>query len=150
MISTRILTRVVIGLIALWSLAAGLMLVAFQGSASSGALGAGLSDFAGQRLVGAHLLVLVPVYLLLIWRTDRYRGLLWLPFAAQLAVVLSIGSSILEGHSDFEDGILALAVSTIFAALFAFVWVSEVRSVAREDWEEAASGAAEPSRLGEE
>ena len=44
-----------------------------------------LSDLAGQRLVGAHLLLLVPVYVLLLWRFDSYRGLLWLPFLRSIS-----------------------------------------------------------------
>jgi hypothetical protein len=79
-ISTKLLTRILIALIAGWSLLAGLALVFFQGSGSS-ALGAGVSDVAGQRLLGAHLIVLAPVYGLLAWRSERYHGLIWLPFA---------------------------------------------------------------------
>jgi hypothetical protein len=124
--STRLLLRFIIVLIAAWSLAAGLLLVAFQG-ASSGALGAGVSDMAGQRLVGAHMLLLVPVYLLLAWRFERYAGLHWLPFGGQLAVVLAVGYSIFDGDSDFEDGVLAVAVSAILASFYGFVWVTEQR-----------------------
>jgi hypothetical protein len=134
-----------VGLIALWTLVAGLMLVAYPGSAGS-ALGAGLSDHAAQRLAGAHMLVLVPVYILMASRIDRYAGLLWLPFLAQAAVVLSIGYSIIVSDSELEDGILALVVSGIFAALFAFVWISEQRTVARQAIAEE-SAAAGPTEL---
>ena len=129
-ISTHILTRLVIILIALWSLVAGLVLLAFHG-ASAGAVGAGVTDEAGQRLVGAHLLVLVPAYLLLAWRLDRYRAFLWLPFAAQLSLALVVTYSIVIGETSFGDGILAVAVGTIFVALLAFLWVSEQRTFAR-------------------
>ena len=78
----------------LWSLVSGMILTTFHG-ASSGALGAGVSDLAGQRLVGVHLLLLVPVYVLLVVRYDHHRSLLWLPFGAQLAVFLSVNYSIL-------------------------------------------------------
>ena len=133
-ISTRLLTRVIILLVAVWSMVAGVVLVGFHG-ASSGSLGAGVSDDAGQRLVGAHLLVLVPAYLLLAWRPGRYSSFLWLPFGAQLAVALTVGYSILNGETDFGDGILAFAVSAIFVALLAFVWVSEQRTVANAKYE---------------
>jgi hypothetical protein len=126
-IGTRLLTRLLIILVAVWSLVAGIVLVAFHG-ASSGALGAGVADEAGQRLVGAHLLVLAPVYLLIAWHIERYQGLIWLPVAGQLAVVLAVGYSIVTGATDFEDGILALLVSAIFATLLGYVWVTEQRS----------------------
>ena len=128
-ISTRLLLRIIILLIAIWSFIAGVVVVAFHG-ASSGALGAGVEDEAGQRLVGAHLLVLVPAYLLLAWRPERLPAMLWLPFAAQLAIVLAVGYNILTGETDFSDGILAVAVGGIFVVLLAFVWVFEQRSLA--------------------
>jgi hypothetical protein len=133
-ISTRLLMRILICLIATWSFLAGIVLVAFHG-AGSGALGAGVTDRAGQRLVGAHLLLLVPVYLLIAWRPERYKSLLWLPFAGQLVLALSVGYGILAGETDFGDGILALAVGTIFVVLLGFVWVSEQRTVARLQFE---------------
>jgi hypothetical protein len=134
-ISTRLLMRLIIGLIALWSLIEGIVLVGFQGAAS-GALGAGIVDDAGQRLVGAHLLVLAPVYLLIAWRLERYESLIWLPFAGQLAVVLSVGYAIVSGETSFGDGILAATLSAIFVGLLAFVWVTEQRSVSRQQLEE--------------
>jgi hypothetical protein len=129
-IGTRLLSRVVILLIAVWSLICGAVLLAFHGAAA-GALGAGVTDEAGQRLVGAHLLVLVPAYLLLAWRPDRYGAFLWLPFASQIAVAGSVGYSILSGETDFGDGIIAAAVSAIFAAVLGFIWISERRAGAQ-------------------
>jgi hypothetical protein len=129
-ISTAALMRVLIGLIAVWSLLAGIALVFFQGT-GSGALGAGVSDPAGQRLLGAHLIILAPVYVVLAWRSERYRGLLWLPLVSQLAVFFSIGYSILSGETRFGDGIIAVAVSAIFIGLLGFVWISEQRTLAR-------------------
>ncbi len=129
-VSTRLLVRFVIVLIAMWSFAAGLVLIAFQGS-SSGALGAGVTDTAGQRLVGAHLLVLVPAYLLIALRPERYQAFFWLPFAAQAAVVLVVGYDIVSGETAFGDGILPVAVGLIFIALLSFLWVTEQRSKAR-------------------
>jgi len=133
-ISTRILTRILVFLVAVWSFLAGIVLVAFHG-ASSGALGAGVTDDAGQRLVGAHLLVLVPAYLVIAWRPERHQSLLWLPFAGQLALALTVGYSILAGETRFGDGILAFAVGAIFVVLLGFVWMSEQRAVARAKFE---------------
>ena len=146
-ISTRLLMRVIVGLIALWSLVAGIVLVAFHG-ASAGALGAGVDDEAGQRLLGAHLIILVPAYLLLVWRPEQYLGLLWLPFAAQMAVLLAVGYSIIGGVTDFEDGIIAVAVSAIFIGLLSFVWITEQRTLARQKLEEAEMELDEAEEIG--
>ena len=134
-ISTRILLRVIVLLIALWSLFAGVMLTAFHG-ASSGALGAGVADDAGQRLVGVHLLLLVPAYLMIAWNPERYSGMIWLPFFGQVAVVGTVGYSILSNDTNFSDGILAVAVSLILGGLFGFVWITQQRSIARAQLED--------------
>jgi hypothetical protein len=130
-ISTRILMRIVVGMIAIWSLLAGLVLVFFHGS-GSGALGAGVVDSSGQRLAGAQMLVLVPVYVLIALKPERYPMLPWLPFAGQAAVFFSVGYSILSGATDFGDGILPVAVSGIFLGLLGFIWISEQRAIAHE------------------
>ncbi len=129
-ISTRLLSRILVGLIALWSLLVGVVLVGFE-DAASGAIGVGVVDRAAERLIGVYLIVLVPVYTLVALRPDRYEGLLWLPIATQLAAALTIGYNILAGDTEVEDGLLALAVSAIFACLLAFVWITEQRSLAR-------------------
>ena len=128
-IRTSLLIRLIVLLIAVWSLFAGLALTAFHG-AGSGALGAGVADEAGQRLAGAHLLVLAPVYIVIAWKPERYGRLLWLPFFAQAAVVLAVGYNILVGDTDFSDGVLAVAISGMLAVSLGFVWVSQQRSAA--------------------
>jgi len=139
MISTRLLTRLIILLIAIWSFAAGLVLLGFA-SAGGGALGAGLADRAGQRLLGVHLLLLTPVYALMVWQPERHQGLLWLPFAAQIALSVTIAYNIISGDTSFGDGILASAISAIFAACLGFVWVTEQRSMARAKLEASLHG----------
>jgi hypothetical protein len=134
-ISTRLLTRIIILLVAIWSLITGVVLVFFQGAAA-GALGAGVTDQAGQRLVGAHLLVLTPVYLLIAWHPERYQGILWLPFAGQMAVFFAVGYGILSGNIEFGDGILPVAVAAIFMGLLGFIWISEQRSLAHAQIDE--------------
>jgi hypothetical protein len=134
--------RIIVALIAVWSLLAGLVLVFFHGS-GSGALGAGVADDAGQRLAGAHMLVLVPAYVLIAWKPERYPMLPWLPFLGQAAVFFSVGYSIVSGAIDFGDAILPVAVSGIFLGLLGFVWITEQRAIAHErmsddslDWED--------------
>ena len=129
-ISTRILTRIIIILIAAWSFVYGVVLLFFH-SASTGALGAGVEDVAGQRLVGAHMVLLVPVYAMLAWHPDRYPALHWLPFGGQLAVFFAVGYSMLAGSIGFSDGILPVAVSAIFLGLLSFIWITEQRAVAK-------------------
>jgi hypothetical protein len=143
-VSTDILMRIVIGLLAVWDAVAGLVLVASH-AASAGALGAGVEDEAGKRLLGAHLLVLVPVYLLLAIRLDRYLALVWLPIAAQAAVVLVIGYNMLQGDTSFGNGILAFAVSLIFLVLMGFLWITERRVTARLQMEQGLAGLQEDS-----
>ncbi len=133
-ISSGLLIRMIVMLIAIWSLVAGLALTMFHGS-SAAALGAGVADEAGQRLAGAHILVLVPLYLLIAWRPQRYGSLLWLPFFAQAAVVLAVGYSILGGDTDFADGVLAVSISGMLAGALGFVWISRQRSSAQQQYE---------------
>jgi len=136
-ISTHLLLRIIVGLIGVWSAAEGVVLVGFQ-SAGSGALGAGVTDPAGQRLVGAHMLVLAPAYFLIAWRFRRYLALLWLPFAAQAAVAIMVAYAIVSGDTELGDGILACSISAILAGLLGYIWITEQRSLAREheEWEE--------------
>jgi hypothetical protein len=130
MISTRQLMRIVVLLIAVWSITAGMVLLAFP-SAGSGALGAGIADRAGQRLVGVHLLLLAPVYLMIAARLDRYHGLLWLPIAGQAALALAVAYNIISGDTSFSDGALSTVISLLFAGLLGFVWITEQRTIAR-------------------
>src|SRR5262245_38525475 len=99
-ISTKLLMRIVIVLVACWTVIGGVLLIGFHGAAT-GALVAGVNDQAGQRLLGGHLLVLAFAYLVLAWRIERYGAFLWLPFAGQLAVVLVVSYSMLKGETSF-------------------------------------------------
>jgi hypothetical protein len=117
-------------LIAAWSFVYGAVLAFFH-DASTGALGAGVEDVAAQRLVGAHMLLLVPVYVLIAWHPDRYPTLHWLPFGGQLAVFFAVGYSMLAGTIGVSDGILPVSVSSIFLGLLLFIWITEQRAVAK-------------------
>jgi hypothetical protein len=129
-ISTRQLMRIIIMLIAVWSITAGAVLLAFP-SAGSGALGSGIADRAGQRLVGVHLLLLAPVYLLIAARLERYAGFIWLPIAGQTAMALTVAYNIISGDTSFSDGALSVVICLILAGLLSFIWITEQRTIAR-------------------
>jgi hypothetical protein len=109
--------RLLLALLAVWSFFAGFSLL----TGGLGQLGFGGDDNAAERVVGAHMLILAPVYGLLAWRRQEYRLLLWIPYAAQLAIILPGFWELLFG--DF-DGALLLIVSIIFFALLVYVWMS--------------------------
>jgi hypothetical protein len=128
-ISTRLLLRLIIVFVAAWTLLHGVVLLGFS-DAAEGALGLGISDPAGQRITGALLLVLVPAYILVALRIDRYAAFVWLPLAAQVTVALTTAWSVLAGDTSFSDGVLTCVVSGFCGALLAYVWIAEQRMVA--------------------
>lgn len=115
--------RVVLVLLAMWTLLSGLALVFFR-DASDATIGGGLhggQGAAAQRLLGVHLLVLAPLYGLLAWEPRRFRLLLWVPYAAQAGVVLSTLYDIGSGDRSFADAALPLIVAIVFLALLLYV-----------------------------
>jgi len=115
--------RLVLVLLALWTLLSGLALTFFQ-DASEATIGGGLEGGQGQaaqRLLGVHLLVLAPVYGALAWEPKRFRLLLWIPYAAQGGVVLATLYDIGSGDRSFRDGALPLIVALIFFVLLLYV-----------------------------
>jgi len=107
--------RLVVVLLAIWSFIEGFSL--FTGSFDALTLGG--HDRTAERIIGAQMIVLVPVYALLVWRRDRYRLLIWVPYVAQLAIILPIAWSALQGDT---DGLLLMLVSVIFFALMFYFW----------------------------
>lgn len=142
-ISARSALRLVLVLLAIWTLLSGLTLTFFQ-EASDATIGGGLEGDQGaaaQRLLGVHLLVLAPVYGLIAWEPQRFRLLMWLPFAAQGGVVAATLFDIITGERDFVDGALPLFVASIFFALLMYVWLAGRQPEAvREEVGEGASG----------
>ncbi|MGB2695639.1 MAG: hypothetical protein WBD55_10705 [Dehalococcoidia bacterium] len=123
-LSARGTVRVVLALLAVWTIFSGLALTFFQ-DASAATIGGGLDGGEGgaaQRLLGVHLLVLAPIYALIAWEPQRFRLLLWVPYAAQAGVVLVTLYDILTGDRDFTDGALPLIVASIFLVLLVYVW----------------------------
>ncbi len=146
-ISAQSALRLVIGLLAMWTLLSGLTLTFFQ-DASAATIGGGLEGGQGeaaQRLLGVHLLVLAPIYVLLAWDPRRFRLLLWVPYAAQGGVVAATAFDLLTTSRDLRDGALPLIVATIFLVLLVYVWRAGKLPAEEEEEEElAAPRPAEP------
>ena len=115
--------RLVLVLLALWTLLSGLALTFFQ-DASDATIGGGLhggQGAAAQRLLGVHLLVLAPIYGMLAWEPKRFRLLLWVPYAAQGGVVATTLYDIVSGDREFSAGALPLIVAIVFFVLLLYV-----------------------------
>ncbi len=106
--------RLLLGLLAAWSFFAGFALII-------GALDFG-DDALARRVIGAHMVVLAPIYGLLAWRRSEYRYFIWIPYAAQAAIVLP-GLWELVINQNLE-GALVLVVSSIFLVLLVYLWTS--------------------------
>jgi len=71
------------------------------------------------------MMMLAPVYGLLAWRREDYRLLIWIPYAAQLAIILpTVYDLFISRDRDFQDGALMLIVSLIFFVLLVYFWFS--------------------------
>ena len=133
-IAANLRIRVLVSLIAAWSVVLGFALVASNGS-DNGALSAGIDDPAGRRLAGMLMLVLLPAYVLIVLRPRSYGVLLWLPICAQAGIAFSVAYSMLRGDSSFADSFLAMAVSGGLAGFLGFVLVSLQRTSALTQYE---------------
>jgi len=112
--------RVVIILLAVWTIFAGLAL-ATQGVPAISLGG----DNAAERMLGAQMLVFVPIYGLIIWRPDEHRHLRWVPYAAQLAVVVPfLWDALITTDHDFFDGTLLFIGSAVFLGVLIYVRTS--------------------------
>jgi uncharacterized membrane protein len=121
--------RLLLILLALWTLFSGLALTFFQ-DATAATIGGGLEGGQGraaQRLLGIHLLVLGFLYGLLAWEPQRYRLLLWVPYVAQGGVVIATAYDIVTGARDFRDAALPLIVAAAFFVLLVYVWLGSRR-----------------------
>ena len=110
--------RLLIVLAGIWSFVEGFAL--FAGRVDALTLGgSGESERAAEQIMGAYMIVLVPVYALLAWRRERYRELFWMPYAAQLAIIVPLTFSLLRGH---PVGVTLLIVSLVFFSLLVYFW----------------------------
>ncbi len=108
--------RLLLVLLAVWTFFEGFAL--FTGGLS--ALSLGGDDRTAEQIIGAQMIVFVPVYGLLAWQRDRYRLLIWVPYGAQLALVVPAAWGLLfRGDT---DGLLLLVVSLTFGALLFYFW----------------------------
>jgi hypothetical protein len=71
------------------------------------------------------MLVIAPIYGLLAWRREQYRNLLWVPYAAQLAIVVpTLYDLLISRDVSWGDSALIFIVSLIFHALLVYLWWS--------------------------
>ncbi len=120
MISADRALQVILILLTLWTAFSGVALLFFPGNAEA-TIGGGQGP-AAQRLLGVHVLVLAGIYGLLAWNRERYRMLLWVPYAVQTAVVVVTVLNIVAGDLDFLDGLLPLVVAVTFLVLLILIW----------------------------
>lgn len=145
-ISAQSAMRVLLALLAVWTLFSALALIFFQ-EGSAATIGGGLEGDEGaaaKRLLGVHLLVLAPLYGLIAWDPKRYRYFLWVPYVAQGGVVIVTLFDVITGSRDFWSGALPLVVASVFLVLLLYVW--RAGKVPEAPEEHAAPGAA-PAEL---
>lgn len=115
------LFRVLLVLLAGWTFFAGFSLLT-QGF---GVLSVGSGDdTAAERIIGAHMLMLVPIYVLLVWRRTAYRFFVWVPYAAQLAIVVPALWEFVLGDHDVGEGALLYIVSIVFLVMLLYISLS--------------------------
>jgi hypothetical protein len=111
--------RLLLILLAVWTFFEGFAL--FTGGLS--ALSLGGHDRTAEQILGAQMIVFVPVYALLAWQRERYRLLIWVPYGAQLAIILPTTWGLLF-RGDTGGFLLLVVSATFFALLFYFWWHS--------------------------
>jgi hypothetical protein len=108
--------RLLLGLLAVWSFFAGFALLI-------GALSFG-GDALGERVIGAHMIMLAPIYGLLAWRRSAYRLFIWVPYAAQAAIALPGLWELVINQNVGGDDAPVFIVSIIFLVLLVYLWTS--------------------------
>ncbi len=115
-ISTHRIFQILLALLAAWTLVAGVLIGVVGGTA-----GRILTGVEGNppatHLIGAHFLLIVPIYVLLIRDMARYRWLLWFPFAAQAAVLVPALVDLFAGDRDFADAVVPILATSSFLAM---------------------------------
>ena len=107
--------RLLLLLLAGWSAFAGFALI-------TGFAALSYEGGTASRVAGSYMMVLAPIYALIALRRDEYRLLLWVPYAALLAVILpGLWQLVFDQKVDAP---LILVVSIVFLALLVYMWVS--------------------------
>ncbi len=126
-ISAQGLFRLILIILTVWTLFEGFALA----TGAFSAVDAG-SDRTAERMLGGMMIVLGGVYAMLAWQRERYRLLLWVPFAAQAAIVAPLLFS-------FDaDRLLLLVISSLFLVLMVYVWwrSREIDDLDEDEWDE--------------
>lgn len=122
-ITMRHLFQILLALLAAWTFVAG-VLVAIVGGGAARVLTGVEDNPVATHLIGAHFLLIAPVYVIMLKNLDRYRWLVWFPFAAQAAVLIPALYDVFAGDRDFADAVIPILISTAFllVTLAAFVY----------------------------
>ena len=123
-ISAASVLRLLLILLTIWTFFSGMALIFFQDGADA-TIGGGFEGDQGeaaQRLVGVHLLVLSAIYGLLVWKPKDYASLMWVPYTAQIGVVVVTIWDVITGDRNFTGSVLPLLVAIVFLVLFLYVW----------------------------
>jgi hypothetical protein len=108
--------RVLLVLLAIWTFFEGFALV----TGGLNALSLGGADRTAEQIIGAQMIVFVPVYALLAWQRERYRLLTFVPWGAQLAIIVPTAWGVLF-RSD-TSGLLLMVVSLTFGVMLFYLW----------------------------
>jgi len=106
--------RVILIVLAIWSFFEGFAL--FTGGLAGLSFGGSRS---AQAAVGGHMIIMSALYALLAWQRERYRLLVWTPFAGQLALIIPTFFALISGNA---HGLLLLIISCIFFVLLVYFW----------------------------
>jgi hypothetical protein len=125
-ISMRHVFQILLAVLAVWTAIAGILIAVVGGTVAR--VLTGVEDNpAANHIIGAHFLLIAPVYVLLIKNMDRYRSLIWFPFAAQAAVLVPALFDVFGGNRDLADAIVQILVSASFLAVIVGVLVYRER-----------------------
>ncbi len=119
----RHLFQILLALLAGWTFVSG-VLVAVVGGGAARVLTGVEDNPVATHLIGAHFLLIAPVYIILLKNLDRYRWLVWFPFAAQGAVLIPALYDVFAGDRDFADAVIPIVISAAFllVILAAFIY----------------------------
>ncbi len=108
--------RVLLVMLAIWTFFEGFALL----TGGLHALSLGGADRTAEQIIGAQMIVFVPVYALLAWQRERYRLLTFVPWGAQLAIIVPTGWGLLFRRD--TSGLLLMIVSLTFGVMLFYLW----------------------------